>query len=511
MDSIVTLAIVGTGQAGKDEIATGTPIDALTTQLSGTLERKLLLAAGARSIYQQAGKLAATAPDAPVPAEPESLAPTVFNTYLLAQLLNEHNQLLLEAAERMQRAHLRLPHELLPAALTAGVQAKEVRAALAPILGKRSRWLAQFNPAWSWITQYLEDTNETLPENAETLWQEGTQGQRSEILHRLRANSPAKARQWLEEVWKQEKAETKVAFLKTFETGLSLEDEPFLEQALDDRSSTTRTNAASLLALLPTSALTQRMQERADKILNYENESLLVIPPLKNAINQEWKRDGINADQAHGTGTQGERAVWLKQVLTLVPPHHWEERFHATPTQLINAVSKSEWALEVIENWANATLRYNDTQWIAPLLDQLHHRAMRNSSSSIPEIEKALLSILPQQDAEEVLMRSIPDKQARWTPLLTALPHPWSEKFSIIYLNKMREYVRTLPQYNHQLIATLTTAAFALPTACFDAALLDWEEPEEAKRDWTAHYWQKEVAKFTEILLIRKRIIEEIV
>src|SRR5712691_7175537 len=75
MENIVTLAIVGTQQAGEQEIVTGLPVDALSDQLSGDKERKLLLAAGAWSIYRQAGRIAETMAEAPEPAQPERLKP----------------------------------------------------------------------------------------------------------------------------------------------------------------------------------------------------------------------------------------------------------------------------------------------------------------------------------------------------------------------------------------------------------------------------------------------------
>jgi len=125
-----------------------------------------------------------------------------------------------------------------------------------------------------------------------------------------------------------------------------------------------------------------------------------------------------------------------------------------------------------------------------------------------------LFAALPQQEAESILLGAIADKQDRWMHLLPSLSQPWSEDFSTIYLSKMREYARTLPQtsqYNYQLTATLAPAALALPPACFDAALHKWEEPEEVKRDWLAQHWQQHIATFMEIITIRKRIIEEIV
>src|SRR6266567_3409329 len=331
MDRIVTTAIVGTGQAGNQGITTHTPVDTLTTQLSCKPERQLLLTAGAWTLYRRAGRVPTPAPAAPPLAEPESLAVCPPKVAQLMDILlhGEYHDQLLEALECVNDARMRLPYNLLTPALEYGSQTKEARATLVPVLGTRGRWLSQFNSAWSWVAQYLAETTQTLPDDAETIWQEGTSGQRSEILRRLRQSDPARAREWLATVWKQEKAETRNDFLTTFETNLSLDDESLLEQALDDRSSNVRSIAASLLARLSNSALAQRMQIRADTMLFYSGNELAVELPQE--IDQEWKRDGIAADLAHD---KGERTTWMTQVLAQVPPQHWETRFSVTPQQL---------------------------------------------------------------------------------------------------------------------------------------------------------------------------------
>src|SRR5215207_2123584 len=86
------------------------------------------------------------------------------------------------------------------------------------------------------------------------------------------------------------------------ETGLSGDDEPFLERALDDKSKGVRTTAARLLSRLPTSAYATRAVARADTILvAYQRPSgfglsrrarsggLTVEPP--SVEDEGWKRD----------------------------------------------------------------------------------------------------------------------------------------------------------------------------------------------------------------------------
>src|SRR5690348_13547644 len=152
MDTIVTTAIVGTGQAGNQGITTNTPVDALAAQLAGEPERQLLLAAGAWAMYRRAGRAPVAAPEAPPVAEPETLVDCSNRVKHLIHdtLLHNEDNLLLEALARMRNAGLRLPYDFLPQVLQRGAEKKALRAALVPVLGARGHWLSQRNPAWSW-------------------------------------------------------------------------------------------------------------------------------------------------------------------------------------------------------------------------------------------------------------------------------------------------------------------------------------------------------------------------
>ncbi|MBA2284566.1 MAG: hypothetical protein H0W02_03695, partial [Ktedonobacteraceae bacterium] len=326
MDALVTAALLGTAQVwatarlvDTTHIETGTTVDTLTVQLPAAQEkeRTLLLTAGAWAIYKQAGKVAEQISTIPEPAPPETLPLcSAEAATLLAQCINGEysEEILNEALALLRDAGKRLPPELLPNTLNR--HSIETRRAVAAVIGERGRWLSQFNPEWSWVRTTTADN--VLPADAETLWEEGTLVQRRELLHTLRTNDPAQARTWLTTVWKQEKAEARASLLETFEVGLSAGDEALLETALDDRSSYVRALAVSLLVRLPASALVQRMQARANAMLTYTDGKLTVKLPTE--IDKAWERDGIAIKPSSG---KGERAWWLTQVVSVVPPAHW--------------------------------------------------------------------------------------------------------------------------------------------------------------------------------------------
>lgn len=508
MDTIVTMAIVGTGQLSSREVTTGTPVDALATQIAADdAERKLLLTAGAWSLYRQAGRQTKPAPEAPRPATQESLPVcSMAATNLLESLLQkEHDEVLPEALARLKQLGQRLPFELLPQALAYGAQTKEIRAKLIPVIGERGLWLGQLNPGWSWVEQFL--AGDTLPDDAETIWQEGTVGQRSEILRQLRAVDPAKARDWLNAVWKQEKAEARNKFLTAFKAGLSAEDEEFLEKALDDRSEGVRTTAAELLARIPASALAQRMLARADTMLTYADGTFKMKEPKE--IDKSWQRDGIAADPKKGK----DKGWYQIQVLSLIPPTHWEERFAATPDALINAAKAHKRKNDILLCWSYAAMLHQTTSWALPLWQWLcEHRdrgVVREMYAS--EIHEALARLIPQSEVERYLLQYPADSE-QWQTALPTMTGSWSLAFAEYYLQSLQNAVAALTgklQAVNEWSTTLTYAALALPPACFEAAMEPLELPEGS--GWQIHYWRHELDTFTELVRTRKRILEEIV
>src|SRR6266566_709528 len=120
MDTLVMMALVGIAHRDNKDTGTGTSIDTLTAECSEReMERRLLLTAGAWAIYRQAGKVPGHLPMAPEPAAPEMPHPCSPAIARLVEdmLAGTHDDLLPEALERMENADLRLPPELLPAAL----------------------------------------------------------------------------------------------------------------------------------------------------------------------------------------------------------------------------------------------------------------------------------------------------------------------------------------------------------------------------------------------------------
>lgn len=519
MDAIVTTALVGTAQQWQAKSSTDTPLDTLIAQLpENASERTLLLSAGAWSVYQWAGKLAESIPELPEPAPEESLPACSLSAsmQLHRMLLGDHSDLLPEALEQVHKAGYRLPHELLPMALS--VRGHDVRSALFPVLGERGYWLSHLNPDWNWVQQFVSGSGNTLPPNAETLWEEGTTAQRAEILRRLRTLDTEKARTWLETTWNQEKAEARSALLQTLVVGLSLEDEAFLERALDDRAASVRSDASHLLSRIPSSGFANRIQTLAESILTFAQGKLKLKLPT--SYDKSWQRDGLSEKLQSGLG---ERAWWLIQILALVPLSHWEEHASLTPVELVAAAEADRFGNSIIEGWTRSALLFNTSSWSGPLWDwwQAQQKKKKLGGTTTSDMRDELIRLLSSEEAEAKVLHMLRIDRAsedeEWEEMLDALPVPWSDTFGAAYLELLERHLagleESLANNNYYPSAdswcsSLARATISLPASCFSEALVSYTLPESAT-SWQAEHWRQQLHMLTETLSIRQRMYEE--
>lgn len=512
MRRFVTAGMVGIAQFGGELPATGAPSDALVGAFGGTaIERAYLFDAGAAAVCQAAGYTPIHMDEAPASASEETQPhcnPAVEQ--LIESLLGDHRTaLLIEALHLLLRSGQALSPILLPPALD--TRAPELRAAIAPVLGARGRWLSQFNPTWKWVASTFADTTGALPDDAESLWQEGTAGQRVELLGRLRALDPRQARDWLLDTWKREKADTRAELLKTLHVGLSTEDEPLLESALDDRAATVRAVAVDLLAQLPETAFTRRMRERAEGMLAYTNGKLEAKPPTQ--LPPDWQRDGVGQQSSSG---RGERASWLTRVVSMVPCAVWSERFYQAPANLIASVAESRWRDAVLEGWTRAASRHGDTGWSLALWRYWSApRGNDAESADRDELRDLLAPHVPLAELEAYaagyfITASNPGG-ASFIEALAVLPTPWSASFGHAYLAALRAFIAALgpgagdaAPWNE----TPEIAALALPPACFEAALDPIELPESG--NVYLQYFRGQLEAFADTIRLRKQLYEEI-
>ncbi|MFG3252273.1 DUF5691 domain-containing protein [Streptomyces sp. NPDC048172] len=276
-------------------------------------------------------------------------------------------QWLAAANERGYRA----PSAVLPALLDAARARTDLRAETLTFAGPRALWLARLNPDWKFALRdgVRRRAPEVESDEARRLWEEGLFAERVALLGALRQRDPAAGLALLESTWKTERAEDRLMFLDSLRQGLGPDDEPFLDQALADRSRTVRATAAELLAGLPDSALARRMAERARTCVSLDPMSGArprVTVEAPHECDAAMQRDGVIPKPPAG---RGERSWWLGQLAEAAPLDVWRERFGGrTPEEIVALPVADGWREDLHAAWCRAAVRQRAEEWARALM-----------------------------------------------------------------------------------------------------------------------------------------------
>ncbi|MFG3504580.1 DUF5691 domain-containing protein [Streptomyces sp. NPDC047821] len=317
----------------------------------------------------------------------------------------------------------RAPAAALPALLDTARARTDLRPAALTLAGPRGLWLARLNPEWRFALRGAPGGT-ALPDPADEdavrrLWEEGLFAERVALLGAVRAHDPAAATALLASTWSTERAEDRLMFLDSLRGGLSAADEPFLEDALSDRSRNVRSTAAELLSALPRSALALRMAERASSCVGLDRTggSAMITVEAPHECDAGMQRDGVLPDPPAG---RGERSWWLGQLVESAPLSLWTSRLGGrTPADIVALPVADDWRDELHAAWCRAAVRQRDPGWARALLGPATTPpATGPGTSSLAERSK-LLSILPG------------DERALWVADFIAA-HGLSEAFQLL-------------------------------------------------------------------------------
>lgn len=315
-------------------------------------------------------------------------------------------------------AGVRAAPERLPELLDLGARSPELRSPLRPVLGRRGAWLAKRRADWGWAIDPV--------------------AARLDGLHQTRARDAARAREELESIWDGCKASDRAQYLKTFSSGLSAADEPFLERSLNDTSQQVRTVAADLLACLPESDFCDRLTQWTRRHLRLQHHGRgrrlhLTLPKTYTAA---LERDGVKRKPP--AKTQAE-AWWLLQQLARVPLSVWEES--APPQAWLQAAERHARGALLREGWAVAAIRQGgnaggNADWARSLLDATSSCETGERLASRTDRDRALLLQLPQGERETWVLSHLAQhpepirKRHPSLPLLQACDWTWSDRFA---------------------------------------------------------------------------------
>ncbi|MFI7614695.1 DUF5691 domain-containing protein [Nonomuraea terrae] len=388
-----------------------------STALVGTDRRPyrgdLLEVAAVEAVRRRAGRRAgAAAGGEPAPAEEREAVGRQAAERLMRILGGEHDRLLPEWLRAAAATGRRVPPYTLPDLLERGRRDRSIREHLGVLAAQRGRWLAALNPAWGYLLD--EPTGET--------WELGGSADRLAHLRALRAADPGEARRLLESTWERETPDDRAEFVALLADGLSMDDEPFLEEALDDRRREVRQAAANLLTRLPGSRMSRRMAGRLAACVTITGDVIAVEAPQ--ACDKAMERDGVRAKPPRGTG---ERAWWLQQIVARAPLSAW-----GPPGRMLE-MRIPDWDADVRAAWVRAAVLQRDPEWA---------RAMFGFDPIAD-----LLQALPPGEQQELAARFVEsrDPDSQLIMVLGGVSSPWGEELATAVLHKIIKVNATQP------------------------------------------------------------------
>lgn len=407
---LLSSALVGLQRRPCTVGSTGGPLDAVV-RAGAVDEGALLHTAGVLTVARRAGAAArrSAAPDAiALPDEAVTgAAASARLSALLGAVRSAGDQrgarrLLHEWLEIARGQGLVAPAHLVPVLLDLGAQDGTLRDLIQAVGGARAAWLAGLRPQeWGWSAPERELT--------EADWDEGTD--RVAYLDQLRRRDPAAGRELLLRTWKDESAADLAKLIRVCWHGLSMDDEPWLEKALDDRRSQVRSAAVPLLQRLPASAYAARMGERVTAMCTATGKGSLTVE-LPSAYDAGMRHDGIEEKPKYG---QGPRVWWLEQIIESAPLASWRE-IDPDIDRLLRRRINDDLRQVVHRALTQATLNQRDAEFALHLARQ---------STVVPHAARSLILLLPPDQAARVTVEALQAKASYAAAFLSAVPAPW--------------------------------------------------------------------------------------
>jgi len=521
-EELVTAALLGTERRTPPGVAPGPQAPAA-----------LLDAAAVETVRRRAGLRPARAARRPEPA-PEDPRPALpaAAARRLAMLLADRSgtagggrrgtapdlmELLPQWLAMANARGFAAPPQALPALLDAARGRTDLRPAALKFAGPRALWLARLNPDWRFALRAAPGGDAALPRPEETdrvrrLWQEGLFAERVALLAAVRAQDPAAARELLAGTWPAERAEDRLMFLDSLRTGLGPDDEPFLEQALADRSRNVRATAAELLSALPGSALAGRMAVRAAACVavDHTGDGPRLVVEAPHECDASMERDGVIAKAPMG---RGERSWWLGQLVEAASLATWPARLGGrTPREILALPVADDWRSELHAAWCRAAVRQRDAEWSRALLGTPSSpEAGGPGAVSLAERAKLLSTLSAEERAEWVAGFIAAHGLSEAFQLLGVCAVPWAPPLGRAVVDALN-IARDAGSYPWSFSGVMGLAERCLDpseASRLDALLAAPEEAEDASPG-AGGYWAEAFQRLVTTLRLRASMAEEL-
>lgn len=380
---------------------------------------EILAECAAFGLARRGGRVAPVAevePIAPAPPESRPQASVRVGGILTQVMASEDNEMLRECCLAIDRAGLVVPYRQLPDLLAAATARSVLRDAVLGALGTRGRWLAERRAAWSWAAGSVHENDLVDIDEALDL----SPAMRKARLTTARQQDADRFRRYLTDNWAElRRVEDRKLLISALADGLAPEDEPILEQALDDRSANVREEAVALLRRIPGSALSRRAEQRLRAGL-----ALRMVIDLNpdGPYELEPTREELRDSPVRRTGS-----ARLKADAASVSPDFWLTEYGPKAPRMLRA---SPWGTALLQGVAaNLAMATDPLPWLTEL----------SAAISAPALLDALDELPPETLAKVVIKLAGTCNHDELDHFCSLLPSPWHPDVTRVVLERFAE------------------------------------------------------------------------
>jgi Family of unknown function (DUF5691) len=453
---LVKMALLGTEKLPLQTSVLPKKIqETLDTSPENDRESAFLKAAALTWLYEKAGHKPDRTPlpdMAVAPAETLPQAPPQYKV-LLNRILSEDklpiHLILSVLCQKMASKNVLIPPDLLVPILTIAEKSdlKRKPDLLQRVIGERGKWLAQFNKKWAFLT----------PKPIETLWNEGSNAERRDVLDALRQTDPSQAFAYMSQVWNEINATERRGFLKILEKYPSNDAtelaflERFFEELSDEKARTKdinrqmREDVVAILLLNPQSKLYGFVLENLTQYVKTEKKLLGLSSKTKITVPQGEDDffNVMNLERLFGvkkTASETVAEFMLRQFLTMLHPQFWE------------TVLTNYWPEDVkiiADTGVSKEFKKNALAYLAVAASKSRHKKVALDilkTADITPVTLSLFGLLTDEELGKMAFEKLTDQNfADFVDALRSRNKIWSRSFSqliIKYLAQPNDHVR---------------------------------------------------------------------
>jgi Family of unknown function (DUF5691) len=419
-------------------------------------ESAFLKAAALTWLYEKAGQKPDRTPLPNIAAAPEDFLQMGTPQYktVLSRILGEEKMpihlILSLLFQKMAAKNMVIPHELLVPILTVieKTDLKKKPDLIQKIIGERGKWLAQFNKKWAFLT----------PKPVESIWQEGSNTERRELLETLRQTDPTQAFGYIIQVWDEINATERRGFLKLLERypNDDAAELAFVERIFEELSDAQamkkdinrqmREDVVSILLLNPKSNLYRFIFENFKNYVKTERKLMGLVSKTKITLPQGADDffNVENLERLFGVKTTASETIaefMMRQFLTQLHPQFWASMLTNFWAEDLKIIADTE--------GSSKDFQKNYLTYLAAAAVKSKHRNVALDILKTADINAAtlpLFGLLTDEELGKMAFEKLTDQNlADFVDALRSRNKMWSRSFSqliIKYLAQPNDQVR---------------------------------------------------------------------